>query len=80
MGEALLSPHQRFIVRLGEVGPSSSQARRERHNREDTGRCCAAGFLKFYFIYLAALGLGCSTWDLQSSMRHVRSLVVAFRI
>ena len=32
-------------------------------------------FLKIYFIYLAALGLGCSTWDLQSSVQHVRSFV-----
>ena len=28
------------------------------------------GFLKTIFIYLALLGLSCSMWDLQSSLKH----------
>ena len=36
-------------------------------------------FLKILlFIYLAVLGLSCGTWDLQSSLQHVGSLVPAF--
>ena len=30
------------------------------------------------FMYLAMLGLSCGTWDLQSSLQHVGSLVPAF--
>ena len=34
----------------------------------------------FACIYLAVLGLGCSTWDLQSSLWHVGSLFPAFTL
>ena len=34
-------------------------------------------FCYLMFIYLAALGLSCSTWDLCSSLQHARSLVEA---
>ena len=33
--------------------------------------------LKYLIIYLAVLGRRCSTQDLASSLRHVKSLVVA---
>ena len=36
------------------------------------------GFL--IFIYLAALGLSCGTWDLQSSLLHAESFVKACKI
>ena len=29
-----------------------------------------------YFIYLAGLSLSCGTWDLQSSLWHVRFLFI----
>ena len=36
-------------------------------------------FLKILlFIYFTVLGLSCGTWDLQSSLQHVGSLVPAF--
>jgi len=36
------------------------------------------GFILFLiFMYLAVPGLSCSTWDLQSSLWHLESLVVA---
>ena len=35
-------------------------------------------FLKKLFIYLAASGLGCSTWDLL--LQHMDSLVLAFQL
>ena len=53
--------------------------------------CCIVvmkGFYRFFIflyfwktfacIYLAALGLGCSTWGLRSSLRHAGSLFAAF--
>ena len=53
--------------------------------------CCTVvmkGFYRFFIflyfwktfacIYLAALGLGCSTWGLRSSLRHAGSLFAAF--
>ena len=61
-GRSPAEPPQRFIIRLGEVGLLSLQARQERQNPVDIGRCCAAGFLNFYFINLAVLSLGGSTW------------------
>lgn len=35
-------------------------------------------FFLFTFIDLAALGLGCIEWDLQSSLEHAGSLVEAW--
>ena len=32
------------------------------------------------FMYLAVLGLSCGTWDLQSSLQHVGSLVPEFEL
>ena len=34
-------------------------------------------FYNLFSLYLAALGLNCSMWGLQSSLWHVRSLVAA---
>ena len=43
-------------------------------------------YIQFFFfniyvsLYLAVPGLSCSTWDLQSSLWHLGSLVVAFEL
>ena len=37
-------------------------------------------FLTLTFIYLATPGLTCGTWDFQSSLQHVGSLVAAYRL
>ena len=42
----------------------------QRHAKEDF-------ILLLIFIYLTVPGLSCSTWDLQSSLWHLKSLVVA---
>ena len=48
-----------------------------------SGRCevisHSVGFF-LIFIYLAALGLSCGTWDLQSSLLHAESFVKACKI
>ena len=36
--------------------------------------------LKKKIIYLATPGLSCGTWDLQSSLWHAESLVVACKL
>ena len=37
-------------------------------------------YFKKIFVYLAAPGLSRDTWDLQSSLRHAESLIVACKL
>ena len=57
-------------TQLKRLGSSSSSFPNQWSNHE---HIFFLSFLKYLFIYLAALGLSCSMWDLQSLLWHVRS-------
>ena len=47
-----------------------------RRKRQNLGPVSSVFAFYFFLIYLFAPGLSCGTWDLQSLLQHVGSLIV----